>query len=91
MKPPLIKFIDPIFDYLHTNKLSKMWEILILRSIPDLKIKLSDVKPNEYNDTALGVASYNFSKNKRPVANHNIAQSYYQDGLIISHPYNFDI
>jgi hypothetical protein len=83
MKPPLIKFIDPIFDYLHTNKLSKMWEILILRH--------SDLKPNEYNDTALGVASYNFSKNKRPVANHNIAQSYYQDGLIISHPYNFDI
>ena len=65
MQPPLVKFTDPIFDYLHTNKLSKMWEILILRSIPDLKIKLSDVKPNEYNDTALGVASYNFSKKKK--------------------------
>jgi hypothetical protein len=40
-----------------------MWEILIIKVVA-IKIKLSDVKSNEYNGTALWVASYNFSKTK---------------------------
>jgi hypothetical protein len=55
---------------------SKMWEMLIISS-SNLKNKLSDVW---YNGTALWVASYNFSKNKKPVVNRISAQFYFQDG-----------
>jgi hypothetical protein len=58
---PTVKFRDPIFGSLNANEVSKMWEMLIIRSSGNLKIKLSDVKSNEYNGTALWVA-YNFSK-----------------------------
>jgi hypothetical protein len=51
MLPPT-KFRDPIFGSLNANEVSKMWEMLIIRS-SNLKIKLSDVKSNEYNGTAL--------------------------------------
>jgi hypothetical protein len=37
------------------------------------------------------IASYNFSKNKRPVVNRISAQFYFQDGLIIRHTDDFDI
>jgi hypothetical protein len=88
---PTVKFRDPIFGSLNANEVSKMWEMLIIRSSGNLKIKLSDVKSNEYNGTALWVASYNFSKNKRPVVNRISAQFYFQDGLIIRHTDDFDI
>jgi hypothetical protein len=42
---PTVKFRDPIFGSLNANEVSKMWEMLIIRSSGNLKIKLSDVKP----------------------------------------------
>jgi hypothetical protein len=68
-----------------------MWEMLIIRSSGNLKNKAFRCKINEYNGTALWVASYNFSKNKRPVVNRISAQFYFQDGLIIRHTDDFDI
>jgi hypothetical protein len=44
MLPPTVKFRDPIFGSLNANEVSKMWEMLIIRSSGNLKIKLSDVK-----------------------------------------------
>jgi hypothetical protein len=63
MLPTTVKFRDPIFGSLNANEVSKMWEMLIIRSSGNLKIKLSDVKSNEYNGTALWIV-YNFSKTK---------------------------
>jgi hypothetical protein len=86
-----VKFRDPIFGSLNANEVSKMWEMLIIRSSGNLKNKAFRCKINEYNGTALWIASYNFSKNKKPVVNRISAQFYFQDGLIIRHTDDFDI
>jgi ketosteroid isomerase-like protein len=48
---PDIEFRDPIFGSLKGNDACQMWEMLIARSNENIKIKLSEVKSNEYHGT----------------------------------------
>lgn len=88
---PNIQFRDPIFGSLKENEVCKMWEMLIARSNGNLKIKLSDVKADEFHGTAIWVVTYNFSKNNREVVNRIRASFYFKDGLILKHNDDFDI
>jgi hypothetical protein len=88
---PNIEFRDPIFGSLKGNDVCQMWEMLIARSNANIKIKLSNVKSNDYHGVALWVATYNFSKNKRAVVNSIRAEFFFQDGLIRRHTDDFDI
>ena len=88
---PNIEFRDPIFGSLKGNDARKMWEMLISRSNGDVKIKLSEVKADDYHGAAHWEATYNFSKNNRAVVNRIRAAFFFQDGLILRHTDDFDI
>jgi hypothetical protein len=88
---PDIEFRDPIFGSLKGNDACQMWEMLIARSNENIKIKLSEVKSNDYHGTARWEATYYFSKNKRKVVNSIRAEFFFQDGLMRRHTDDFDI
>ena len=88
---PNVHFIDPAFGLLKEDQVSKMWEMLILRSKGNIKIEFSDIKADEFTGSARWVATYNFSKTNRKVVNKISAEFVFQDGLIIKHTDNFDV
>ena len=88
---PKIHFIDPAFGLLKKEQVSKMWEMLILKSKGNIKIEFSDIKAGEHTGTAKWVATYNFSKTNRKVINKISAEFVFRDGLIIKHIDNFDV
>ena len=88
---PKIHFIDPAFGLLKKEQVSKMWEMLILKSKGNIKIEFSDIKAGEHTGTAKWVATYNFSKTNRKVINKISAEFVFRDGLIIKHTDNFDV
>ncbi|MCD0469736.1 nuclear transport factor 2 family protein [Flavobacterium sp. JAS] len=88
---PKIHFIDPAFGLLKEEQVSKMWEMLILKSKGNIKIEFSNVKADDFSGSANWVATYNFSKTNRKVINRIAAEFAFQDGLIIKHTDNFDV
>lgn len=88
---PKIHFIDPAFGLLKGEQVSKMWEMLLIKSKGNLKIGFSDVKADDSAGSANWIATYNFSKTNRKVINKIGAQFVFQDGLIIKHIDNFDV
>lgn len=88
---PKIHFVDPAFGLLKEEQVSKMWEMLILKSKGDIKIEFSNIKADEFSGSARWVATYNFSKTNRKVVNRISAEFLFQDGLIIKHTDNFDV
>jgi hypothetical protein len=88
---PKVHFIDPAFGLLKEEQVSKMWEMLLLKSKGNLKIEFSNVKADEFSGSANWVATYNFSKTNRNVINRIAAEFSFQDGLIIKHTDSFDV
>jgi hypothetical protein len=88
---PKVHFIDPAFGLLKGEQVSKMWEMLLIRSKGNLKIEFSNVKADESTGSANWVATYNFSRTNRNVINKIAAEFVFQDGLIIKHTDNFDV
>jgi hypothetical protein len=88
---PKVHFIDPAFGLLKEDQVSKMWEMLLLKSKGNLKIEFSDIKADEFSGSAIWIATYNFSKTNRKVINKIRAEFIFQDGLIIKHTDNFDV
>ena len=88
---PKIHFIDPAFGLLKEDQVSKMWEMLILKSKGNIKIEFSAVKADDFTGSAIWKATYNFSKTNRKVINTIAAEFAFQDGLIIKHTDNFDV
>jgi len=88
---PKIHFIDPAFGLLKENQVSKMWEMLILKSKGNIRIEFSDVKADDFTGSAKWEATYNFSKTNRKVINKISAEFAFQDGLIIKHTDSFDV
>jgi len=88
---PKIHFIDPAFGLLKEDQVSKMWEMLILKSKGNIKIEFSNVKADDFTGSAIWKATYNFSKTNRKVINTIAAEFAFQDGLIIKHTDNFDV
>jgi len=88
---PKIHFIDPAFGLLKEDQVSKMWEMLILKSKGNIKIEFSDIKADDFTGSAIWKATYNFSKTNRKVINTIAAEFAFQDGLIIKHTDNFDV
>lgn len=86
-----IQFRDPIFGLLQNNDVIAMWSMLINKSQGNLKIELSDVKADEYLDSATWVVSYNYSATNKKVVNIIYANFHFKDGLIIKHSDHFDI
>ncbi|RKR05320.1 SnoaL-like protein [Flavobacterium sp. 90] len=88
---PKVHFIDPAFGLLKEEQVSKMWEMLLIKSKGNLKIEFSNVKADEFIGSANWVATYNFSKTNRNVVNRIAAEFSFQDGLIIKHTDSFDV
>lgn len=88
---PKIHFIDPAFGLLKEEQVSRMWEMLILKSKGNIKIEFSNVKADDSVGSANWVAAYNFSKTNRKVINKIAAEFAFQDGLIIKHTDSFDV
>ena len=88
---PKVHFVDPVFGLLKEEQVSKMWEMLLLKSKGDIKIEFSNVKADEFSGSARWIATYNFSKTNRKVVNKISAEFLFQDGLIIKHTDNFDV
>jgi len=88
---PNIQFQDPIFGVLKGNDVCKMWQMLMVKSNGNVKIKFSEVKADEHHGSALWEATYNFSKTNREVVNSVKAEFFFQDGLIMRHTDYFDI
>lgn len=88
---PKVHFIDPAFGLLKEEQVSKMWEMLLLKSKGNLKIEFSNVTANESTGSANWIATYNFSKTNRKVINKIHADFVFQDGLIIKHTDGFDV
>ena len=88
---PKIHFVDPAFGLLKKEQVSKMWEMLLLKSKGNIKIEFSDIKADEFTGSAKWTATYNFSKTNRKVVNKVSAQFVFQDGLIIKHSDSFDV
>lgn len=88
---PKVHFIDPAFGLLKEDQVSKMWEMLLLKSKGNLKIEFSNVKADDSTGSASWTATYNFSKTNRKVINKIIAEFVFQDGLIIKHTDSFDV
>jgi Ni2+-binding GTPase involved in maturation of urease and hydrogenase len=88
---PKIHFIDPAFGLLKEEQVSKMWEMLLLKSKGNIKIEFSDVIADEFNGSAKWTATYVFSKTNRKVINKIGAEFVFQDGLIIKHTDSFDV
>ena len=88
---PKVHFIDPAFGLLKEDQVSKMWEMLILKSKGNIKIEFSDVRADEFTGSAKWIATYNFSKTNRKVINKISAEFVFQDGLIIKHTDSFDV
>ncbi|EJL65183.1 nuclear transport factor 2 family protein [Flavobacterium sp. CF136] len=88
---PKVHFVDPVFGLLKEEHVSKMWEMLLLKSKGDIKIEFSNVKADEFSGSARWIATYNFSKTNRKVVNKISAEFLFQDGLIIKHTDNFDV
>jgi hypothetical protein len=88
---PKVHFVDPAFGLLKEVQVSKMWEMLLLKSKGDIKIEFSNVIADEFSGSARWVATYNFSKTNRRVVNRISAEFLFQDGLIIKHTDNFDV
>jgi hypothetical protein len=86
-----IKFRDPAFGLLKGKDVSLMWKMLIERSKGNIKIEFSNIEADAYIGTAQWIATYNFSKNNRPVVNVVQSQFHFQNGLIIKHIDEFDI
>lgn len=86
-----IHFVDPAFGLLKEEQVSKMWEMLILKSKGNIKIEFSDIKADDFSGTAKWIATYNFSKTNRNVVNKVSAEFTFQDGLIIKHIDSFDV
>lgn len=88
---PKVHFIDPAFGLLKGDQVSKMWEMLLLKSKGNLKIEFSNVKADDSTGSASWTAIYIFSKTNRKVINKIIAEFVFQDGLIIKHTDSFDV
>ena len=88
---PKVHFIDPAFGLLKEEQVSKMWEMLILKSKGNIKIEFSDIKADDSSGSAKWVATYNFSKTNRKVVNEIYAKFKFQDGLIIKHTDSFSL
>ena len=88
---PKVHFVDPVFGLLKEEQVSKMWEMLLLKSKGDIKIEFSNVKADEFSGSSRWIATYNFSKTNRKVVNKISAEFLFQDGLIIKHTDNFDV
>jgi len=88
---PKVHFIDPAFGLLKEEQVSKMWEMLLIKSKGNLKIEFSNVKADEFTGSANWIATYNFSKTNRNVINRIAAEFSFQDGLIIKHTDSFDV
>ncbi|OXA81658.1 SnoaL-like domain-containing protein [Flavobacterium aquidurense] len=88
---PKVHFIDPAFGLLKEDQVSKMWEMLILKSKGNIKIEFSAIKADDFTGSAKWVATYNFSKTNRKVINKISAEFVFQDGLIIKHTDHFDV
>lgn len=88
---PKVHFIDPVFGLLKETQVSKMWEMLLLKSKGEIKIEFSNVSADEFSGSARWIATYNFSKTNRKVVNKISAEFLFQDGLIIKHTDNFDV
>lgn len=88
---PNIQFSDPAFGPLKGEQVSKMWEMLLLRSKGNIKINFSDIKADDSTGSANWNATYNFTKTNRKVINKISAQFVFQDGLIIKHTDSFDV
>jgi len=88
---PKIHFVDPAFGLLKKEQVSKMWEMLLLKSKGNIKIEFSDIKADEFTGSAKWTATYNFSKTNRKVVNKVSSQFVFQDGLIIKHTDSFDV
>ncbi|PXY41310.1 nuclear transport factor 2 family protein [Flavobacterium cheongpyeongense] len=88
---PKVHFVDPAFGLLKGDQVSKMWEMLILKSKGDIKIEFSNIKTDEFSGSARWVATYKFSKTNRKVINRISSEFIFQDGLIIKHTDNFDV
>jgi len=88
---PNLQFRDPAFGLLKGNEVCQMWKMLIERSNGNLKIDFSQIEANERLGSARWIATYNFSKTKRKVANTIVAKFHFQEGLIIKHIDDFDI
>jgi len=88
---PKIHFIDPVFGLLKEQQVSKMWDMLILKSKGDIIINFSNIEADELSGSAHWTATYKFSKTNRKVINRISADFLFQDGLIIKHTDNFDV
>ncbi|MDR7212044.1 nuclear transport factor 2 family protein [Flavobacterium piscis] len=88
---PKIHFVDPAFGLLKGEQVSKMWEMLLLKSKGNIKIEFSDIKADDFTGSALWTATYYFSKTNRKVVNKISSQFIFQDGLIIKHTDSFDV
>ncbi|WP_035643683.1 nuclear transport factor 2 family protein [Flavobacterium sp. ASV13] len=88
---PKVHFIDPAFGLLKEEQVSKMWEMLLLKSKGNIKIEFSNIKADDFTGSARWIATYNFSKTNRNVVNTISAEFVFQDGLIIKHTDNFDV
>ncbi|MEO8239804.1 MAG: nuclear transport factor 2 family protein [Flavobacterium sp.] len=88
---PKVHFVDPVFGLLKEEQVSKMWQMLLLKSNGNMKIEFSNVKADEFSGSARWIATYNFSKTNRKVVNKVSAEFLFQDGLIIKHTDNFDV
>jgi hypothetical protein len=88
---PKIQFKDPAFGLLKEKQVSKMWEMLLLKSKGNIKIQFSNIKATATAGSANWVATYNFSKTNRKVINEISAEFEFQDGLIIKHIDHFNL
>ena len=88
---PKVHFVDPVFGLLKAAQVSKMWEMLILKSKGNIKIEFSDIQADEFSGSARWTAVYNFSKTNRKVINKVSSEFIFQDGLIIKHTDSFDV
>lgn len=88
---PKIHFTDPAFGLLKEDQVSKMWEMLLLKSKGNIKIEFSDIKADDFSGSAKWVATYNFSKTNRNVVNRVTSEFAFQDGLIIKQTDKFDV
>lgn len=86
-----IHFTDPAFGLLKEDQVSKMWEMLLLKSKGNIKIEFSDIKADDFSGSAKWVAAYNFSKTNRNVINRVTSEFAFQDGLIIKQTDKFDV
>jgi len=84
-----IVFEDPAFGVLKGSDVLSMWKMLF-ESGKDLKVQFEVLDEKGDTVTVKWIANYTFSKTKRSVENHVIAELVFQDEKIVRHKDTFD-